>query len=107
MTTPIAMHDRIAYSAMPERAPVQWPGGARLALWIAPNIEHYQLDMAKPVTAFCSQPRMRSATHSDSLPLWVRVGVGAREAPPVRHACPSPQRGEGASPDCTDSHLTP
>ena len=42
MSTPIAMHERIAYSAVPERAPVQWPGGARLALWIAPNIEHYE-----------------------------------------------------------------
>ncbi len=42
MAAPIAMHERIADSAMPERPPVQWPDGARLALWIAPNIEHYE-----------------------------------------------------------------
>jgi peptidoglycan/xylan/chitin deacetylase (PgdA/CDA1 family) len=36
------MHERIAYSAWPDRAPLQWPGGARIALWVAPNIEHYE-----------------------------------------------------------------
>jgi len=36
------MHERIAYSAWPERAPIAWPDGARIALWVAPNIEHYE-----------------------------------------------------------------
>jgi peptidoglycan/xylan/chitin deacetylase (PgdA/CDA1 family) len=35
-------HERITYSALPERAPLRWPGGARVALWVAPNIEHYE-----------------------------------------------------------------
>ncbi len=34
--------DRIAHSPLPERAPLRWPGGARVALWVAPNIEHYE-----------------------------------------------------------------
>lgn len=34
--------ERIAYSAAPERTPLKWPGGARVALWVAPNIEHYE-----------------------------------------------------------------
>ncbi|MFC7408071.1 MULTISPECIES: polysaccharide deacetylase family protein [Hydrogenophaga] len=38
----VAMHERIAYSAWPERAPIVWPQGARIALWVAPNIEHYE-----------------------------------------------------------------
>jgi len=38
----VAMHERIAWSARPERPPLAWPGGARLALWVAPNIEHYE-----------------------------------------------------------------
>ena len=38
----IPMAERIAYSAMPERPPLHWPGGARLALWVVPNIEHYE-----------------------------------------------------------------
>ena len=37
-----APQDRIAYSAAPDRAPLKWPGGARVALWVAPNIEHYE-----------------------------------------------------------------
>jgi hypothetical protein len=37
----IAGHERISYSALPERVPLQWPNGARVALWVAPNIEHY------------------------------------------------------------------
>ena len=34
--------DRVSYSAMPDRSPIEWPGGARVALWISPNVEHYQ-----------------------------------------------------------------
>jgi allantoinase len=29
---------------MPEREPISWPGGARIALWVVPNIEHYAID---------------------------------------------------------------
>ena len=47
MKTPIMpanqlVPERIAYSAAPERPPLRWPGGARVALWVAPNIEHYE-----------------------------------------------------------------
>ncbi len=33
---------RVDYSPITERPPIRWPGGARVALWIAPNIEHYE-----------------------------------------------------------------
>ena len=33
---------RVDYSPIIERPPIRWPGGARVALWIAPNIEHYE-----------------------------------------------------------------
>jgi allantoinase len=36
------MQERIAYSAWPERPALVWPEGARIALWVAPNIEHYE-----------------------------------------------------------------
>jgi len=39
---PVPMHERLAYAAAPQRDPIVWPDGARLALWIAPNIEHYE-----------------------------------------------------------------
>ena len=34
--------ERVDYSPIIERPPIRWPNGARLALWIAPNIEHYE-----------------------------------------------------------------
>lgn len=38
----VGPEQRIDYSAAPDRAPLRWPGGARVALWVAPNIEHYE-----------------------------------------------------------------
>jgi allantoinase len=38
----IAPEQRIGYSAAPDRQAIRWPGGARVALWVAPNIEHYE-----------------------------------------------------------------
>lgn len=34
---------------MVEREPISWPGGARIALWVIPNVEHYAID--KPSTS--------------------------------------------------------
>ncbi len=47
-------HDRYAYSAIVDRPPLRWPKGARVALWVIPNIEHFLFD--RPST------RMSSAT---------------------------------------------
>ena len=38
-------HDRYDWSMLPRRAPVQWPGGARIALWVVPALEWFPLDM--------------------------------------------------------------
>ena len=43
----IGLEQRIDYSAAPDRAPLRWPGGARVALWVAPNIEHYEYQPQK------------------------------------------------------------
>ena len=32
----------IPYSPILHRPPLRWPNGARVALWIVPNIEHYE-----------------------------------------------------------------
>ncbi|SHF64666.1 polysaccharide deacetylase family protein [Streptoalloteichus hindustanus] len=32
------------YSPITERAPIQWPGGARVAFYLGVNVEHYQVD---------------------------------------------------------------
>jgi peptidoglycan/xylan/chitin deacetylase (PgdA/CDA1 family) len=37
-----ALPERFSYSAIVDRPPLAWPGGARVALWVVPNIEHYE-----------------------------------------------------------------
>jgi allantoinase len=36
------VHDRLPYSPIVDRDPIRWPGGAHLAVWVVPNIEHYE-----------------------------------------------------------------
>jgi peptidoglycan/xylan/chitin deacetylase (PgdA/CDA1 family) len=33
---------RVDYSAIVDRPPITWPNNARLAFWVAPNVEHYE-----------------------------------------------------------------
>jgi allantoinase len=40
-TSMLTTHDRYAYSAIPDRMDYTWPGGQRLACYIALNLEHY------------------------------------------------------------------
>ncbi|MDF2115855.1 polysaccharide deacetylase family protein [Roseiarcaceae bacterium H3SJ34-1] len=42
-TGPIA-HDRFDFSPIVDRPPLRWPNGARVALWVIPNIEHFMFD---------------------------------------------------------------
>jgi len=37
-------HDRFGYSPIVERPKLHWPDGARVALWVVPNIEHFLFD---------------------------------------------------------------
>lgn len=37
-----SIHDRIPYSPIVDRAPFEWPGGRSIAVWVVPNIEHYE-----------------------------------------------------------------
>ena len=36
--------DRVDYSPIIDRPVIRWPNGARVALWIAPNVEHYEYE---------------------------------------------------------------
>jgi len=38
-------HDRYSWSTLPTRKKVNWPGGARIALWIVPALEWFPLNM--------------------------------------------------------------
>ena len=35
---------RVDYSPIVDRPPIRWPGGARVAFWVSPNIEHYEYE---------------------------------------------------------------
>jgi allantoinase len=37
-------HDRFDYSPIIDRVPLRWPNGARVAVWLIPNIEHFLFD---------------------------------------------------------------
>jgi peptidoglycan/xylan/chitin deacetylase (PgdA/CDA1 family) len=39
-------HARFPYSAIVDRKPLRWPKGARVAVWVVPNIEHFLFDRA-------------------------------------------------------------
>jgi len=38
-------HNRFDYSPIITREPIKWPNGARVAVWVIPNIEHYEFDI--------------------------------------------------------------
>jgi peptidoglycan/xylan/chitin deacetylase (PgdA/CDA1 family) len=38
-------HDRYGWSPLPTRKPLEWPGRARVALWLCPVLEFFPLDM--------------------------------------------------------------
>jgi len=48
--------DRITYSPITARPRLAWPNGARVALWVVPNVEHYEYVPA-PVTVRNPWPR--------------------------------------------------
>ncbi len=37
-------HDRFDFSPIVDRPPLHWPNGARVAVWVIPNIEHFLFD---------------------------------------------------------------
>lgn len=36
------VHDRLPYTPIVDRDPIQWPGDAPVAVWVVPNVEHYE-----------------------------------------------------------------
>ena len=40
-------HDRFPYRILPRAKPVEWPGKARVALWIAVHVGHFPMDMPR------------------------------------------------------------
>ena len=44
----MALEPPVEYSPIIQRKPIQWPGGARIAVWIIPNIEYFRYDLHSP-----------------------------------------------------------
>jgi allantoinase len=70
-------HDRYAWSMLPQTKPVQWPGGARVALLVVPALEWFPLDSGgKPFRApgalVNTYPDLRNYTQRD---YGNRVGI--------------------------------
>ena len=47
-------HGRFEYSAIIDRPRLSWPDGARVAVWVIPNIEHFLFD--RPSTRLTDLP---------------------------------------------------
>jgi allantoinase len=57
--TPFApLHDRLPYTPLADRKPIRWPNGERVAVWVIPNIEHYEY--IPPTASFRVFPRTPS-----------------------------------------------
>ena len=49
--------ERVQYSPIVDRPPVTWPGGARVAVWVVPNVEHTEY-LPPPNAAMNPWPRV-------------------------------------------------
>ena len=63
--------DRVAYSPIVERPRLKWPGESRVALWVCPNIEHYEY-LPDPVRVRDPWPRV---PHPDILGYGIEAGI--------------------------------
>ena len=84
-------HDRYAWSMLPQRPPVHWPQGARLALWVVPALEWFPLNMKgqpfKPPGAMqTAYPDFRHYTLRD---YGNRVGIFRIMQALEKHAIPA------------------
>ena len=60
--------NRVTYQPIAGRPKIEWPGGARVALWVCPNLEHYEF-LPDPVRIRDPWPRM---PHPDILGYGVK-----------------------------------
>jgi peptidoglycan/xylan/chitin deacetylase (PgdA/CDA1 family) len=66
-------HHRFDYSPIIKRKPLKWPNGARVAVWIIPNIEHFEFDL--PGTALFPLNVVPDVLNYGWRDYAVRVGV--------------------------------
>ena len=67
--------DLFAYRAIVDAPRITWPGGARIAVWVIPNIEHFHMDL------FPNAPDVRNYSRRDygnRVGIWRLMEVLAR-----------------------------
>ena len=65
-------NERYDYLPIIHRRRLQWPNDARVAFWVAPNIEYFHIDSPVPRTPMKHLPDLQSYTLRD---YGSRVGV--------------------------------
>jgi len=66
-------HGRFEYSAIVDRPRLSWPNGARVAVWVIPNIEHFLFD--RPSTRLTDLPVSPDVLNYSWRDYGVRVGI--------------------------------
>jgi len=68
-------HDRFTYSAIVDRKPLRWPKGARVAVWVIPNIEHFLFDRPSTSVTNATTSLVPDVLNYSWRDYGVRVGI--------------------------------
>jgi peptidoglycan/xylan/chitin deacetylase (PgdA/CDA1 family) len=68
-------HERFPYSAIVDRPPLRWPNGARVALWVIPNIEHFLFDRPSTPMTLATVNLVPDVLNYSWRDYGVRVGI--------------------------------
>ncbi|HXP82019.1 MAG TPA: polysaccharide deacetylase family protein [Verrucomicrobiae bacterium] len=68
-------HGRFPYSAIVDRKPLRWPKGARIAVWVIPNIEHFLFDRPSTSVTQVTTSLVPDVLNYSWRDYGVRVGV--------------------------------
>ena len=67
--------DRYPYSAIVDRKPLRWPNGARVAVWVIPNIEHFLFDRPSTSVTAVTASLVPDVLNYSWRDYGVRVGI--------------------------------
>jgi len=68
-------HGRFPYSAIIDRKPLRWPRGARVAVWVIPNIEHFLFDRPSTSVTHATTSLVPDVLNYSWRDFGVRVGI--------------------------------
>ena len=68
-------NERYEYSPIVRRPPLRWPNGARVAVWVIPNVEHFHLDHPAAGAQPGRPPQVPDARNVGWRDYGLRVGI--------------------------------